>query len=297
MKQQKQTGGYLHRNFLVFCAGVLLLFLLVHLVFTFGENYPVRIFDEYYDQVMGKIPERASHIKIYNPAELVFDESYEKRKEYLGLKVTWYGDSLTNQYNYCRLVDRYFHFIGHNSGMNDTTIANINDSSMCVPVRMKYDVEDDIAQDSGIIFVMGGVNDWIHNIPLGDTKKAFEDTQMGILENKTFAGACNQMFYYLREGYPNARIIVLGTSFAYAGKYEIFENTDGVSNELGLSSVDYGKVLCETASLWGIENMNIGEVLAWNQDNIYQYCTDGIHFDIETGSVEAADAIIDFLMK
>lgn len=283
------------RYWLIFCTLAVMVFLLAYLYLQNNHIRPVRNFDDEKNEIEEQLPDRASHLKIYDTAGLVSDEDYSRIEDYVGLKVTWYGDSLTNQYNYCRIVDRYFKFIGHNSGISDTTITNINDSSMCMPIRMKYDVPEDIAQNSDIIFVMAGINDWTHNIPIGDVEKTFQDAQNGILENKTFAGACNQMFYYLKEGYPEAKIIVLGTPFAYVRKYGLFENTDGIRNELGLTSVDYGDVLCEAASLWGIANMNIGHVLEWNADNIYDYCTDGIHFDAETGSVEAAGVIINFI--
>lgn len=217
-------------------------------------------------------------------------------KGYAGMRVTWYGDSLTQQYFHCAMVDEYFGFNGHNSGINDTLITYVNDSSMCVPVRMQYGEVDDIAADSDIIFVMGGINDWLNNMPLGDVEKAFEDTQNGVLENRTFAGACNQMFYYLREMYPDARIIVLGTTFASAENYKKFEGSeDNIHNELGLTSVEYGDVLCETAGLWDIDNINVGRVLVWDDSNVFDYCPDGIHFSKEVGAVEVANSIIRFI--
>ena len=144
---------------------------------------------------------------------------------------------------------------------------------------------------------MAGVNDWIHSIPIGDVQKTFEDTQKGILTDDTFAGACNQMFYYLRELYPNAQIIVLGTHFADGTYAKLFDGAGGIYNKQGLTSVEYGDVLCEVAQLWGIDNINIGRELSWNSGNIMEYCIDGIHFNQEKGSVEAAKVIIKFMKK
>lgn len=216
---------------------------------------------------------------------------------YQGMKVTWYGDSLTQAYYHCALVDEYFGFTGHNSGMNGTLITRINDSSLCVPVRMHFDEPEDIAPDSAIIFISAGVNDWMYSIPLGDVQQSFEDAQNGILTNDTFAGACNQMFYYLKEFYPNAQVIVLGTHFADGTRIKLFEDTGGIYNKLGLTSVDYGDVFCEVAKLWGINNINIGRELSWNSENVFEYCDDGIHFNEEKGSVEVAKVIIKYMKK
>lgn len=216
---------------------------------------------------------------------------------YQGMKVTWYGDSLTQMYFYCGEVDRYFGFDGQNSGVNGSLITMINGSSLCAPTRMNCGDEEDIAPDSAIIFIMAGVNDWIYSMPMGDVEKTFNDTQKGILTNDTFAGACNQMFYYLKEHYPNAQIIVLGTPPADGTYAKLFDGAGSMYNKLGLTSVEYGDTLCEVAQMWGIDNINIGRKLDWNSDNIMEYCVDGIHFNQDKGSVEVAKEIIKFMKK
>lgn len=229
----------------------------------------------------------------------------EKRAmQYYNLKkVTWYGDSLTQMYFYCSEVDNYFHFIGHNSGMNGTLITNVNTSSMSNKVRMHFEeevpAEEDrnIAVDSDIIFVMGGVNDWNHNAPIGDVEESFANVQKGILDGDTFAGACNMMFYNLKDMYPDARIIVLGTPFVSGKGYGLFKENDGALNDYGLTSVDYGDVLCNVADMWGIDNINIGRCLDWNSENIFNYCSDGMHFDEKTGATVVGKEIIKFLKK
>jgi hypothetical protein len=211
-------------------------------------------------------------------------------------KVTWYGDSITQMYFYCSVVDNYFHFIGHNSGMNGTQITYVNNSSMASSVRMNFESQvTNIADDSEIIFVMGGVNDWNHNAVIGDADASYENAKEGVFDGSTFAGACNMMFANLTEMYPSARIIVLGTPFASGAKYDLFPENNGIYNEQGLTSVDYGDVLCEIADMWGFDNMNIGRVLEWDENNIFDYSSDGMHFDEETGGVAAGNAVIDFL--
>lgn len=235
----------------------------------------------------------------YAAALIVRNHIREKKmmEVYQGMKVTWYGDSLTQMYYYCSAVDEYFGFDGHNSGINGSLITRAAGNSLCEPTRMQCGDEEDIAPDSAIIFIMAGVNDWIYSMPLGDVEQTFYDTQNGVLTNDTFAGACNQMFYYLREYYPNAQIIVLGTPPADGTYTKLFDGAGSMYNKLGLTSVEYGDVLCKVAQMWGIDNINIGRELDWNSDNIMEYCVDGIHFNPDKGSIEAAKVIIRFMRK
>lgn len=247
-----------------------------------------------YRERVTALSERAKWYKFRN-----IDSYYDKEKklidDWFAVKVSWYGDSLTNQYKFCKIVDRYFGFIGHNSGISDTTVASINDSSMCKPIRMQYQDESRLSELSEVIFIMAGVNDWMHNIEMGDAQVSFDNTNKGILEDVSFSGACNQMFYYLKKYYPNARIIVLGTPFCSGEHYDVFKGEDKSFNDLGYTSLDYGRKLCEIASMWGIENINVGDKLDWNQENILQYSEDGIHFNDGEGSEMVAQVIIDYI--
>lgn len=215
---------------------------------------------------------------------------------YAGKKVTWYGDSLTEMYFFCQGVDNYFGFDGYNSGMNGATITNIGPDSLCLEQRMVDNEEKTIIPDSEIIFVMAGINDWNHNLPVGDYVMAYEAAQQGKFDDTTFAGACNEMIFNLKKNYPNAQIVVLGTPQANGLGYGLFKETNGMKNSYGLTSVEYGDILCEVANLWGIDNINIGRVLDWKEEEIFEYSPDGFHFGLETGSVEASLAIDDYLM-
>lgn len=220
-----------------------------------------------------------------------------ERNSYQGKTVSWYGDSLTQQYAYCEGVNQYFGFHGKNCGISDTTVYYLGGDSLCEITRMAGGNEYDINPESDYIFVMAGVNDWMNDIPIGNVEESIQKAKQDEFSTEDFSSSVNYMFCNLKKTFPNATIIVLGTPYANGKHYKRFLETDGDLNHLGLSSLDYSDAFCEIATAWGIRNMNIGRVLGWNAENIYEKSPDGIHFSEEIGRGEVANAIIDFLQK
>ena len=96
--------------------------------------------------------------------------------DYSNISVTWYGDSNTFMNEYCQIVNDYFNFNGFNAGINGSTVSGETIAGMCSLDRIIKDTPDDeeyIPKDSQIIFVMGGINDWLADIPLGKTTDGF----------------------------------------------------------------------------------------------------------------------------
>ncbi len=207
-------------------------------------------------------------------------------EDWQGLKVAWYGDSLTELYYHCDIVNKYFAFDGVNCGIKGSCIASFNENSLCLPERMTR-VGIGIPQDVDAIFIMAGTNDWCANIPLGDKTLRFDAAGQLQADSATYYGACHQMFNYLTQMYPDAYILVMGTPIAAANTYDLY-------NDQGLTSFDYGDALCEAASMWGLPSFNIGEMMGVNVNNVQDaqaLMYEGIHF-VEGGARMAADVII-----
>lgn len=209
-----------------------------------------------------------------------------------GLKVAWYGDSLTELYYHCKIVDDYFNFNGVNCGLRGTAItymgAEMPNSgyALCLKDRMQMPGLA-IPNDVDAIFVMAGTNDWCADIPLGDKTLRFNGDGTPIVDNKTFYGACHEMFYNLTKLYPNAYIFVLGTPI-------VVQQSTNIYNGAGLTSFDYGDAMGEAAAMWGIQSINIGEMMGININNVQDaqgLMYEQIHF-VEGGARMAADVII-----
>lgn len=207
-------------------------------------------------------------------------------EEWKGLKVAWYGDSLTELYYHCEYVNQYFGFDGYNCGVSGTSIANLNELSMCHSGRMTMEGKA-IPYDADVIIIMAGTNDWAANVPLGDKKLTYDAEGNIRVDDTTFYGASHIMFNHLTQMYPDAYILVIGAPIAASNQYNLY-------NELDLTSFDYGDALCEAASMWGIPSFNIGEMMGINVNNVDDASAlmyEGIHF-VDGGARMAADVII-----
>lgn len=208
--------------------------------------------------------------------------------DWCGKKVVWYGDSLTELYYHCDIVNQYFKFDAYNSGIRGAAVANIDgaEKNLCNELRTEYPGLE-IPTDVEVIFIMAGTNDWCANVPLGDKKIEFDDQGNLIVDDLTFYGGAHKMFNNLTKKYPNAYILVMGTPIVASNTYNIY-------NEQGLTSFEYGDALCETAAMWGIQSFNIGEMMGINVNNIED--ADGemyeeVHFT-EGAARKAANVII-----
>lgn len=211
--------------------------------------------------------------------------------EWKGLKTAWYGDSLTELYYHCEYVNQYFGFEGYNCGVSGTSVANLNELSMCHSGRMTMEGKA-IPSDADVIIIMAGTNDWAANVPLGDKKLIFDAEGNIRVDDTTFYGACHIMFNHLTQMYPDAYILVIGSPIAAANQYNLY-------NELDLTSFDYGNALCDAASIWGIPSFNIGEMMGINVNNVDDASAlmyEGIHF-VDGGARMAADVIIQEICK
>lgn len=210
-----------------------------------------------------------------------------------GKKVAWYGDSLTELYYHCDMVNQYFNFDGYNCGIRGAAVSNINDNSVNLWRKERlYQEGIAIPKDSEVIIIMAGSNDWCGNVELGNKKLVFDKNGEPIVDVNTFYGGAHMMFSNISREFPNAYVLVMGTPIVAANTYNLY-------NERGLTSFDYGNALCEAAAMWGFQSFNIGEMMGINVNNIEDADGDmyeGIHFT-EGAARKAANVIIQEICK
>lgn len=234
------------------------------------------------------------------------EDSTIKNSRFNGKKVSWYGTSITQGYEWCKLVNNYFNFNSTNNGVGGTTISlESNDSSMCTVNRIKglyggvYDENTGqttyngvaIPSDVEVIFIEGGTNDWARNWDIGD--KTFSEAP----NNKTFAGACHMMFKNLTQLFPNAEIIVVGAPFGKMANRNVFTNKYGVLNNNNLQTLEYGDVLLDIAGKWGVKGINMGRHMQIHDNNVANLIPDGLHLSTSESQKRASDVIINYLLN
>jgi hypothetical protein len=175
-----------------------------------------------------------------------------------GKTIITYGDSITHANNWQPYLNRELHCSTENYGIDGTKISGNTETSMCNIARINT------LPDLSYLIIMGGMNDWAQNVAIdGDEKDV-----------TNFTGGCHAMFKNIINKYPSACIYCVGTSFGYMESF-----TEKTKNNIGLTTLDYSKKLCEIASMYGIptissyENMGVCDInktlFLKNDDGVY----------------------------
>ena len=197
--------------------------------------------------------------------------------KFTGKTIITYGDSITHANNWQPYLNKELHCSTENYGIDGSKISGDDTISMCNIERINA------LPDLSFIIIMGGMNDWAQNVSIdGDENDV-----------TNFTGGCHAMFKNIINKYPSACIYCVGTSFGYIGSF-----SEKTKNNIGLTTLDYSKKLCEIASLYGVpsisayENMGVCDInktlFLRNDDGIY------IHPNDE-GAKRLANVIINLL--
>jgi hypothetical protein len=165
--------------------------------------------------------------------------------KFVGKTIITYGDSITHANNWQPHLRRELHCTTENYGIDGSKISGNNATSMCNIERINT------LPDLSFIIIMGGMNDWAQNVSIdGDENDV-----------TNFTGGCHAMFKNIINKYPSASIYCVGTSFGYMGSF-----SEKTKNNIGLTTLDYSKKLCEIAGTYGIpsisayENMGVCDI-------------------------------------
>jgi hypothetical protein len=165
--------------------------------------------------------------------------------KFIGKTIITYGDSITHANNWQPYLNRELHCSTENYGIDGSKISGNNATSMCNIERINT------LPDLSFMIIMGGMNDWAQNVSIdGDENDV-----------TNFTGGCHALFKNIINKYPSANIYCIGTSFGYMDSF-----SEKTKNNIGLTTLDYSKKLCEIANMYGIpsissyENMGVCDI-------------------------------------
>lgn len=199
-------------------------------------------------------------------------QKYNLLTWYQNKKLTALGDSVTEQGRYLNLLKDilYFNTI-QNCGEGGTTVAGTSPNAMNNDERINK-----MDNDSDVVLFMGGINDWVQNIQLGN----IDDTDV-----TTFYGALNSIAEKLTTKYPTKLIVFMGTTYAIYHGNQFSE--DGLKNANGLTTKDYSDCIMNIAKKYGIPFVDLYGNCGWNKFNISSFVTnDGayLHPNVNGGN-------------
>lgn len=178
------------------------------------------------------------------------------------------GDSITAGMSTTKIYHEYIkqqytNITVNNYGISGTEICKggTYGNQMCVRYA-------DMADDADLITVFAGVNDFLHNAPIGE---------FSVRDDATFYGGVRTLIEGLIQKYPYKFIYFLTPLKVRIGKYGV--NTDGTNN-LGLTLDAYINVIKECCNYYGIPCIDTNNIstLNPNWDFVYtNYVPDGLH--------------------
>lgn len=130
------------------------------------------------------------------------------------------------------------------------------------------------------VIIEFGANDFFSDTPLDNTENAYDLA--------SFAGALRYSVKNIKEGMPNARIIVESPIFN-----TVFIDSGNINN-CGLSIKDYVETERAVALELGIDFINTYELSGINEGNTKMYLSDGLHTNAD-GDIRISDCITDFI--
>lgn len=185
-------------------------------------------------------------------------QKYNPLTWYKNKKLTALGDSVTEQARYLNFLKDtlYFNTI-QNCGEGGTTVAGTSPHAMNNDERINK-----MDNTSDVVLFMGGINDWVQNIQLGN----IDDTDIS-----TFYGALNSIAEKLTNKYPTKLIVFMGTTYAIYHGDQFSE--DGLKNANGSTTKDYSDCIMNVSKKYGIPFVDLYGNCGWNKFNIDSFVT------------------------
>ena len=223
-------------------------------------------------------------------------------KEWMGKTWANYGDSISWLYDWHSYVNNLLGFSGFiRNGKPGAPISWTNTTfgidangiyTTSTPVKTVHDsmcsyerISETLDNTLPLIFVMGGTNDFLSNVPLGDLTFNSTDTTDGVWHTanavgdyniSTFKGAMASMLMKLQYYAPNA-LIVFGTLLngigATTGENQYTEQV----NTVNLKPSDYAKAEKEVCEVFGVPYVDVFANCGINITNRAAYISDTVH--------------------
>jgi lysophospholipase L1-like esterase len=147
--------------------------------------------------------------------------SQKKFKSLSGLKVLFFGDSITRAKSDgrgwpARLNDMYGFREYLNEGVSGSTIAGEAGNRIITPVRNCYKMHT----DTDLVILHGGTNDAWQGFPLGEISEGFDVKNVDV---GTTAGALEYLLFHTKRMYPNAGVGFI-VNFKFVGANSKLDN-------------------------------------------------------------------------
>lgn len=204
------------------------------------------------------------------------DNTIESDKEEKEIKWVSYGDSITELNTWQPKVAKTLGYQHINRGVGSTRISGnsfVAPESGVKKYMMNTDERiDKIPNDTELITVMGGSNDWSVGTPIGEISDK---------TNETFFGAYQIMLDKIKKRIPDAQIIIL---------LPPFRDQEGDMIIKGQKLEDFRDATVEIAEEYDYPVINTMDA-GINQSNYTEYLMDVVHPN-EAGGDKIADVVI-----
>lgn len=208
----------------------------------------------------------------------------------LGDSTTWGDNGLGSGSNNISWVNHLQNLMkfkeARNYGKRGSRIAITNDRKDSFLERY-----NDMNNEADYLTIMGGVNDFQHDVPLGNYTNC--------IDTNTFYGALNILIKNLIYKYPQACIIfITPTKNNFHHKTKKYPNSFQ-KNNLGLTQIDYVeaiKLTCQKYSIPIIDLFNESGISPFIDIHQKLYTPDGLHFN-DAGYQRLAQRIASELQK
>lgn len=192
----------------------------------------------------------------------------------LGDSTTWGDDGNGtggNEISWTTQIQKFISFSTiRNYGVNGSRIAITSDKNDSFIERYK-----DMDNNADIITILGGVNDFHHDVPLGN---------LNSFDPHCFYGALNTLILGLLEKYPDKELIFM-TPMKNNFVHPIKNYPDSFSyNKLHLKQIDYSnaiKEICDYYSIPVLDMYKESGISPFNEIQANLYMPDKLHYNKE----------------
>lgn len=184
------------------------------------------------------------------------------------------GDSLTKPLMYQSLSMKNKKYKLINCGFPGMSLAtNSSKNSICDRVYEYCNYED-----VKLITIMGGTNDFVSNVCIGDINS---------FDTHTFYGSLNKMINVLSDAYKTADIILI------TPPKRIFDDV-GEFNPINLKIEDYAVCMKNIAKKYNLKVVDLCSSSKINLNNFREYTIDKIHLNLK-GNKVLADMLQEYI--
>jgi len=176
----------------------------------------------------------------------------DNQSPYNGLLWSTMGDSVTELASWQKYVYRKLGLQFENKGVGGSWISGVGGMNSDARIN-------DININSDVISVMGGTNDWTHDVVLGSISSS---------DVNEFYGALNVMCENLTTRFSTKKIILQTPPYSLISTVQIEASS---LNTLGLSIYDYSNAIKEIGFKWGLPVIDTASGCGWNYVNIDTY--------------------------